>query len=278
MISNKIIVHCLVKNEENFIWYALQSVLPFVDKIMVWDTGSEDKTVEIIKSIGSPKIDFVEKGSVDSETHTKLRGEMLDKTDKDKYRWLLILDGDEIWGKKEIIKMIEVANKKEPSSIIVRTINLVADIYHKLPESSGKYEIAGQKGHLSIRLIDLSLKNLKVMNPHGGQTYTTSGTAIQNLPTKELFFSEEIYFFHTTHLERSSLDSKTLKRSFKRKYELGEKIKTSSLPEIFFQKHPSIVPDVTKPMSVGIFLRCLIETLPKRLKRKFFPSQKSGYI
>ncbi|KKT05645.1 MAG: Glycosyl transferase family 2 [candidate division WWE3 bacterium GW2011_GWF2_43_18] len=277
-MRNKVIVHCLVKNEENFIWYALQSVLPFVDKIMVWDTGSEDKTVEIINSINSSKIDFVEKGSVDSEMHTKLRAEMLDKTDKKEYRWLLILDGDEVWGKKEITKMIKVANQKEPSAIVVRTINLVGDIYHKLPKSSGKYEIAGQKGHLSIRIIDLSLKNLKVMNPHGGQTYTTSGIAIQDLPAEKLYFSEELFFFHTTHLERSSLDNKTLKRSFKRKYELGEKIKNNLLPEIFFQKHPSIVPDVTKAMSLSIYLRCLIETIPKRIKRKFFPSKKSGYI
>jgi len=52
----KIVVHCLVKNEENFIWYAINSVLPFVDKIMIWDNDSTDKTIEIIKSIHSPKI------------------------------------------------------------------------------------------------------------------------------------------------------------------------------------------------------------------------------
>ena len=57
---NKIIVHCLVANEERFVWYALQSVLPYVDQVMVWDTGSTDKTVEIIKAIKSPKIIFKE--------------------------------------------------------------------------------------------------------------------------------------------------------------------------------------------------------------------------
>ncbi|MBU1256082.1 hypothetical protein KKA49_00135 [Patescibacteria group bacterium] len=56
MTRIKIIVHCLVKNEERFIWYAIKSVLPFVDKIMVWDTGSTDKTIQIIKSIKSKKI------------------------------------------------------------------------------------------------------------------------------------------------------------------------------------------------------------------------------
>ena len=48
--------NCLIKNEERWVWYALQSVLPYVDKILVWDTGSTDNTVEIIKTIKSNKI------------------------------------------------------------------------------------------------------------------------------------------------------------------------------------------------------------------------------
>lgn len=257
MRKNKIVVHCLVKNEENFIWYALQSVLPFVDKIMVWDTGSEDKTVKIIKSIKSPKIEFKEKGSVDSIGHTHVRQKMLDKTDKKKYRWLLILDGDEVWGEKELVAMISEANRKLPSAVIVRTINFVGDIYHQMPESEGKYEIAGHKGHLNIRLINLDLPNLKVENPHGGQTYTTNGVALQKLPKTKLFYSSDLFYFHSTHLQRSSRDKVTLKRSFKRKYELGEKILQKDLPKIFFSKHPSIVPDVTRRMNLTAWARCL---------------------
>lgn len=278
MKNNRIIVHCMVKNEENFIWYALQSVLPFVDKIMVWDTGSKDKTVEIIKSIKSLKIEFAEKGSVDAVGHTALRQEMLDKTDKEKFQWLFILDGDEVWREKELKKMILLAEKHSPSAVIVKTVNFVGDVYHQLPESEGKYEIAGHKGHLNIRLINLNLPELKIINPHGGQTYTTKGTALQNLPPSKLLFLDDLFYFHSTHLERSSLDKDTLKRSFKRKYELGEKVKKNDLPTVFFQKHPSLIPEVTQPMSTGTYLRCLIETIPKRLKRKLFPSKKSGYI
>ena len=42
-------VHCIVKNEERWIWYSLMSVLEHSDKIIVYDTGSSDKTIEIIK-------------------------------------------------------------------------------------------------------------------------------------------------------------------------------------------------------------------------------------
>jgi glycosyltransferase involved in cell wall biosynthesis len=44
-------VHCLIKNEENFIFYAIKSVVDFVDKIIIFDTGSTDKTVAIVNSL-----------------------------------------------------------------------------------------------------------------------------------------------------------------------------------------------------------------------------------
>ena len=49
-------VNTVIRNEENFIWYALMSVIDYVDKILIYDLGSTDKTVEIIKTIKSPKI------------------------------------------------------------------------------------------------------------------------------------------------------------------------------------------------------------------------------
>lgn len=43
-----IVVHCMVRNEP-FVWYALKSVYPFVDTILLYDTGSYDKhTIEDI--------------------------------------------------------------------------------------------------------------------------------------------------------------------------------------------------------------------------------------
>ena len=102
--KSKIIVHCLVKNEERFIWYALQSVLPYVDHVLVWDTGSTDKTLDIIRSIKSSKISLKTFKSVSATLHTKLRQQMLQATPKDKYDWLMILDGDEVWPEASIKK------------------------------------------------------------------------------------------------------------------------------------------------------------------------------
>jgi len=34
----------VVKNEENFVWFAIKSVLPYVKKFLITDTGSTDNT------------------------------------------------------------------------------------------------------------------------------------------------------------------------------------------------------------------------------------------
>lgn len=275
----KVIVHCLVSNEERFIWYALNSVLPFVEEIMVWDTGSTDDTVKIISSIEQSalgrKIKFKQLSSVDSLSHTQTRQKMLDETDKTKFDWLMILDGDEIWPEASFGVVFEAMEKSETNSIAVHTINFVGDIYHVLPESAGRYEIAGVKGQLNLRFIRLNLPELKVINPHGGQTYTSRGVPLQLLPKPKVIVLDTAYF-HATHLVRSRNDKETLKRFFKRKYELGSKVSVSSLPPLFFTA-PKSVPDITRPMSFFVWFLCLVETPLRRIRRILLPT-KSGYI
>lgn len=73
----KIVGHCLVKNEENFVWFAINSVIDYLDELLVWDTGSSDNTVPIIQSINSPKIKFREIGNVDVKRLSEARQRML---------------------------------------------------------------------------------------------------------------------------------------------------------------------------------------------------------
>jgi glycosyltransferase involved in cell wall biosynthesis len=99
-IFMQLTVHCLIKNEENFIFYAIKSVVDFVDKIIIFDTGSTDKTVAIVNSLVNQyphKIIFEEKGDCNKSQHTLLRQEMIEKT---KTEWFMVLDGDEIWTKR----------------------------------------------------------------------------------------------------------------------------------------------------------------------------------
>lgn len=274
MNRSKIIVHCLVKNEENFVWYAINSVLPFVDKVMVWDTGSEDNTVKVVKSIMSPKIEFKEVGHVNSESFTEVRKQMLDLIDK-KYDWLMILDGDEIWPRsslKEVVAYIQ--QNSDAQAIFVRTNNAIGDIYHRQMESAGHYNIKGRIGHYALRFINLrSTPNLTVSLPHGQEGFFSNGTLIQNLPHVDFV---DVSYLHTTHLPRSSQDKKTIKRAQKLKYELGAKIPTQELPEIIFETHPNLVPDITNKMSPWIFFLAALQTFPKVVKRTIKKPQE-GY-
>lgn len=264
----------MVINEERFVWYALQSVLPFVDKIMVWDTGSSDRTVELIHSIKSDKIEFKEVGLVDAYSHTQTRVNMLAVTDKKKFDWLLILDGDEIWPQDQLKETLKHLAETKANTIVVHTRNLVGDIYHQLPESAGRYTIAGQTGNLAVRIINLHAGDLTISRPHGGQSYALDGIPVQDQPKDKIDILTN-YYFHTTHLQRSPLDATTLKRSFKRKFELGITVPKRDLPGIFFN-HPDYVPDVTRPMDISTYIKSLILTIPRRIKR-FLIKGKSGY-
>lgn len=65
-MNNSVTAHMIVKNEDQFIWYAISSVLPYVDKFIIFDTGSTDKTVEIIRLFKDKKIVFKQKEKVDA--------------------------------------------------------------------------------------------------------------------------------------------------------------------------------------------------------------------
>lgn len=264
-----ITAHCLVRDEENFIWYAIQSVLPFMDKILVWDTGSTDKTVEIIKSITSSKIEFQEKGLVNEMEHTKLRNDMVNKTTTD---WFMVLDGDEIWPenqlKNTIMSMEQLPGDK--NVIVSRFIFNVGDVYHY--SSWGKYNYPwGLSGHYSPRLF---------RNAHGihfGGNYDHDTAIYQDntlaVTEKNCFVSPD-YFFHCGVLVRSPRDNEVTLGHGRRSVStyslgiLGHGMKLPNdvdVPEVFAsQICPAIVPKV-RPLSKRQSLTNLGNYLADRL-------------
>lgn len=139
-----IYAHCLVKNEENFIWYAISSIIDFVDKALIWDNGSTDNTVQIIEELKKKwptKIVFKSFSGSVSEGRQK----MIEGTDAD---WFIVLDGDEVWWEDSIKKLVDEINEngEKLDSIVVPFKNLVRDIFHYQEESKGKYVIDGIEG------------------------------------------------------------------------------------------------------------------------------------
>ena len=114
----------MVKNEEKYLDRCLASLKPIRDKVsselIVVDTGSEDKTVEIAKKY-TDKVYFEEWdndfASMRNKSIKYARGE-----------WLFILDGDEIVEKPEgIIKFLNSKFSKKFNSGMVNIKNIIRE-------------------------------------------------------------------------------------------------------------------------------------------------------
>jgi glycosyltransferase involved in cell wall biosynthesis len=196
----KITTHTIVKNEQNWIKPALLSVIDHVDEMLVWDTGSTDKTIEIIKSINSHKIKFQQFKSINRKSLINLRNQQIKATQTP---WFLILDGDEIWPTNNLLQLIKVMDQAKPDTLALvnKTRNCVKDIYHYLSDSKGQYQIGPWHGHLNIRAIKNSF-DLKVVGEYPLESYTVNDIPLQDQPDKLEFV--DTWYLHTTHLKRTN--------------------------------------------------------------------------
>ena len=263
----KIWANTIVNNEENFLWFAVMSVAKFVDKILIWDTGSDDKTIEIIEELkirlGS-KLEFKEVGKVNPVQFTKMRQKMLDQSSCD---WILILDGDEIWWEDSIKKVISEINKKgsEIEGIVVPMKVPVGDIYHLQDESAGRYKILGKTGHFSLKAFNKNIPGLHADWPYGKEGFLDGeGKLIQE---REQIVFVEAPFLHVTHLERSN--SKRIYNKFK--YELGSEVKKNfKFPEALYSDCPKIISSPWARISGTDLVKAKILTPLRKIKRRVY--------
>jgi len=270
--------HVLIKNEENFIWYSIMSVIDYVDKVLIYDTGSTDKTLKIINKINNSKITLKEINSSKFE-EDKIRQQMLDETDSD---WFIVLDGDEIWWQKSIQALLAEINKnKNIDSIVVPTVNVVGDMFHVQEKNAGKYHLAGRIGHLNLRAINRKMEGLHGEGKHGVFRWADSmDVSIENRNENRIKYLDAPYL-HVTHLKRTTdvIDNDIVyKRTFKLKYEIGKRLPLDYYyPEVFFKDRPKIVLTPWKVRSNKYLSLALFQRPFKLLKRKFNLNKKYGY-
>ena len=174
-MRNKTITgHMVVKNEEKWIWYSIMSVIDFLDKLIIYDTGSEDRTVEIIKTIRlykvySEKIIFEEKGAVDAEQFYLFRQEQLDRTDTD---YFFVIDGDEIWYSSALIEMKNLINAFNDVDLVAsKFLNCAGDAFHYRDFSREKYHIKDIVGSITIRLYSMNIQGIHCAGDYGVEGY-----------------------------------------------------------------------------------------------------------
>ncbi len=258
----------IVKNEDRYLWFGVKSVINYLDKLIIWDTGSTDNTIEIIELLQKEypdKIVYQEIETVDASELTAARQRMLDQTRSD---WLLLLDGDEVWWEDSIKEIIGIINKSGDSlyAIITPVINAIGDIYHYQEEAAGEYQILGRKGHFNIRAINRRIPGLHIKNDYPLEGfYNNSDALIQNSGEEKLVFAKKP-LMHFTHLERSSVQ-----KNKKLKYEIGKKFsKKFFYPEVFNLSLLNIIESPWQKMQKYYYLKALIITPLRRIKRRIY--------
>jgi glycosyltransferase involved in cell wall biosynthesis len=237
----------IVCNEDRWTKFSLESVLPFAEKIFLYDTGSTDKTINIIKKMcqKNDKIIFEEKGPINKSGMVDFRNEQIAKTETD---WFMILDGDEVYPWR-IFDRLPFDEKYW--GIFLRNYLCAGDVHHALPASYGKYELCGRKGHLNLRFYR-KMKGWRWYGKYPLEYYGDENGSSLNKMCNKLYFLDD-YYWHLSFLKRSSMVGRNYI-----KYHLGEKI-TGELPEIFAGR-------ALRHRSISYITRSLFETPIRYLK------------
>ncbi len=272
----KIYAHILVKNDARWLWYSVSSVVNYVDKVLLWDTGSTDDSrrieQELIKAYPS-KIEFKERKQNTIEDFKNVRQEMLDATDSD---WFIVVDADEIWYEDSIKDVIQAIRSSDQNteSIIVPTINLVGDIFHYQESSAGRYRFGNRVGHFNLRGIKRSINGLHSEGSHGVWGWADNeNKMIQDRGEGKIKFVNSPYL-HATFLPRGMSrkdDLQVSKRAKKLKHELGKAFPYDFYyPEVFFKSRPKDVLSPWQTMSQAFKLRAFFETPIRQIKKRIW--------
>ncbi|MFA6570019.1 MAG: glycosyltransferase [Bacteroidota bacterium] len=263
--------HMIVKNEDRFLWYAITSILPYLDRLIIYDTGSKDGTLEIIKSFHTDKIKWFSKTVRDPVDLAKLRQEQLDLY---KDEWIWIIDGDEVYPNSlcvEIRNLIRGGDKLE--GIVVGRFDLLGDIYHYQNPGVGTYELFGKRGHFVLRLIHVSnIPGLHVSGayPFEGYYDMQGHELTQHIRQKFAFTTERL--FHAMYLHRSTLGPSLPSTFHRDKYKIEWGISIPSkikIPEVFFSTRPEFVSNASVKRSIVYSIIAIFITPIKILKRYF---------
>ncbi len=265
---SSITVHMITKNEDRFVRYALLSIMPYVDTILITDTGSTDHTIEAISSLSSPKIHLTKTKLALATEITSVRQTQIEQT---KTSWFWVVDGDEIYSDQTAKEVTSAINTNNYLGVTVRRYDLLGDLYHRQSEDVGSYQMWDIRGHLVLRALNLSrLNGLHLQGDYPLEGYYDNfNQPVINSPKSKHYITKN-YLHHAMYLRRSSLGGNLpmINRS-KNKIENGIPI-TTPIPEVFLRNQPlAWEGNPTQPRPLLFELGAKLLTPIKKLKRSF---------
>ncbi|MDQ1147905.1 glycosyltransferase involved in cell wall biosynthesis [Bacillus sp. SORGH_AS 510] len=105
----------IVKNEEQFLPLCLDSVKSFIDEIIIVDTGSTDRTIQIAEQYGAiiSEVPW-------EDDFSKARNMALEHATGD---WILHLDADEQIEKQDIQQLLTIISSTQEEAFLLQVIN-----------------------------------------------------------------------------------------------------------------------------------------------------------
>lgn len=117
--TNPITLCMIAKNEEANLAQCLKSVQSLVSEVIIIDTGSEDRTIEIAQEFGAQVYHFKW-----NDSFSDARNVSLDHAAKE---WILILDADEIIAERDLESLRLLCKSKEYDAYSIVTRNYIND-------------------------------------------------------------------------------------------------------------------------------------------------------
>ena len=96
-------------NDEYLVKDCVSSIAEVFDQVKVFDIGSTDHSLEIVKKLGVPVIELGAKGKLDGKEYIDIKRGI-----HSKYDYVFCVDADEIYPKEALLSLRDVIQEKPP--------------------------------------------------------------------------------------------------------------------------------------------------------------------
>jgi glycosyltransferase involved in cell wall biosynthesis len=126
----------MICNEDNWIFYVLRDLYEVFPQILVLDTGSDDRTKEIIKTC-YPNVNLLEE-CYGHDAHKIGNGRNVLR-EACQTHWMLLSDGDEVYRKNDLLRLLQ-QQIEDHIKIVMITLSNVEDVNGKLMYRTHDYQ------------------------------------------------------------------------------------------------------------------------------------------